>query len=522
MGLRQCVERSCRQRSKVKCNQLTERLGMSARSLGTRKSERLLERTNSDKLTDTMCHFDKLPNEIVLHIFELVGKKGQVQLRKTCTRFRDLILSSTTRVDQTLMQVDPDIRPRQAMQLILDCPRLKVLSLIDSSSSPATTRPYLNSLISYSSSRNEIGDLMSLKCPLIESIDVASLEALRLVKRYVERLNGSSQLTSLRVFSSNVQTVVSLLLGIIKYSPKMSSFKLLRRTHPKTVDVNCEEKYHQLWTLMGQQLITFSINVKDRHVLANCFSLMPFLQRIVIWHLEENDVLALVTNSKSLRTVILMNCAVGAFKHLIHLPQLTDLTFHVNPYEKVNGSAHSPPRLERITVLPPFFEFYETFRKIGGRLTRLVLVLKDLFFDSRLSPIAEYCTNVVEMKLKEINQSDYHTMYTIIKKLPRLVRLHWQDNWAFNYPEQSGGRIIIEDLIFDSPSLCEVHTIHCHVDEVTGEPKTDLSKAFKYYLVAKRLSLDSSSSSEEDIEIIPPYNSPKRDQFTVKCISAAR
>lgn len=478
---------------------------MSVQSVGTRKSLRLrrLQRGgNNNKLHCNLSLFDKLPNELVLRIFQEMQDEHLVQLRKTCTRFRDIILSSTKRVDHHTLAVDPDLYPREAMELILECPRLRVLSLIDSSS--ASTLTILKGALNHRDQRDEFARHLAQRCPYIERIDVASIHALRLVRTYVKHLDGPSNLVSLRVFCSNVRTVAILLLDIVKYTPRLTCFKLLRREATKEKATTCAHLYEQLWTLLGKQLTQFSINVEDRHILANCITQMVKVQRLVIWNLNEAEVLTLVTHVKNLKIVVLMNCSIDAFKHLVHLQHMTDLTFHV---KRPEASGYLPHYIAE--------ELYDVFRMIGRQLTRLSLVLKDVWFGSYLSPIALFCNNLTDLKLRDINQYDYGSMYNIIKNLPCLKYVWWGDNITLNSPD-TGGRGIAQDLLFESKCLL---AIYINIYIVNAETGISSCEPYKYYLKAMKLS---SSTQQDAATAALNRDLPRRDRFTVKCIPVER
>ena len=428
-----------------------------------RRSERLIKKQQQLEQA-TVCHFDFLPDEILLRIFEFLDDKSRVEMKITCPRFHDLILAHTVKLDHKCIQLDRTVsNPISAYDLILSCPRLKCLSLIENPKNNIT-QPFLNGPLIYCQTRVVIAKQLALRCINIRIVDVASIQALRLIKDYVRFLGGSSRLTELRVYSSEVRSLVKVMLEIVRYSPNLTVFKLLRRTCQKRVASSIDEfLYNQLWTLLGRQLISFSTNVSDRLVLANCCSKMVNLQRIVIWHLDEHEVFTLATNCKQLKVVILMNCSLYGFKHLVHFQNMVDLTFHIHPH--FLGVDYYLCK-----------DFEKTFAVIGMKLIHLSLVMKNTVIRNLLSSMPRYCLNLQELKLKEINQSDYPMIIEIIPALPSLTCLHWTDCVTLHDPHDVGLELA-RKLFSKSPRLEKIFTLHQQevIFYSPGRQKSDLS-----------------------------------------------
>ena len=360
-----------------------------------------LEDSQENK-TEGRDFFTTLPDELLVLIFKSVPHKELIDLKETCKRFQSLILDYTVRLDYEAIQWDSSLKSEEDLvSLILSSPRLRSLSLIKEPLESQEPSSLIPSVLSSFKTRKKFAEQLSVKCPGIRVFEVSGMNGLRLVRDYSKitcKKTRGCQLQELRLYCKEEGvSLARLLISISMSCPSLKIFKWLRRT---SQDVNNNRQmlmknkmYSQVFSSLTA-LTGFSTNIINRDIISSSLTTLINLTRLVVWHLNQEEVEVLTKQLKALQILVLMSVEVAAVKRLKRLNQLKELTISLK-----RDTSFSQIQEEETS-------FQEFFRIRGSQLKLLSLNFKGKEAGRTLDHLTKYCVNLDHLKLREFQDLD--------------------------------------------------------------------------------------------------------------------
>ena len=359
-------------------------------------------------------HLLQLPDEILLEILKLVTPEDLSRVKQVCWRLRSIVLNYTVRLDHNAFLKDTSVSSISGFaDLILQCPRLKVLSLIHQPEGGVGVPVcFMERLMRCGKRRAQFAKQLAASCPVIRVFEVASLPTLRLVRDYVRSLKQTSALTEIRLYSCNSIQVRILMLAIARVSPCLRIFKFLRRAPAAPLPPG-DTGYAHLWDQLAPRLTGFSTNVSDRSILTPALTRLTGLRRLVVWFLVSEEIDLLTRHATQLHSLILMSADVAGFRFLVRLQHLTDLTFSL---------AREQRDSQEVAAFADDFD--SVFRVVGRRLQRASFDLRNASSGACLASLA-HCHQLRELKLRGL--TDASVVLHALLGLRSLRSVVWKD-----------------------------------------------------------------------------------------------
>jgi hypothetical protein len=360
-----------------------------------------------------LSHLMDLPDEIVLEVLKLVSPEDLSRVKRVNRRLRALVLNYTVRLDYTAFIKDESVlRPPDFADLILQCPRLKALSLIKPADQPGHPACFMDSFLQPAKQRTRFAKLMSRSCPNIRLFEVSSLPSLRMVRDYARFLKQKAAITEIRLYLTKSLPVPGLMLAIEQCCPQLRVFKFLRREMAEPL-ARTDQRFDLMWSRMANKLTGFSTNVQDRQIIKPALTRLVHVRRLVIWFLTATEMGLMTQHCTQITTLILMSADPAGFKFLKRLPHLTDLTFCLQRDEYVQMDAFRA-------------DFGAVFHEIGSRLKRISFDFRKSSSAGCLSHLIR-CTQLTDLKLRGFDDEDKISIYDRLLRLKSLRSLTWKD-----------------------------------------------------------------------------------------------
>jgi len=190
-------------------------------------------------------------------------------------------------------------------------------------------------------------------------------------------------------------------MSISKASPGLTVLKYLRRSPVKSFYSRVD--FNQVWDELAPKLTGFSTNLPFRPIITGALSRLVNLSRLVVWTLHEDEVEILSKNMSQLKILVLMSVQVESIQHLYRLKQLKELTMVI--------SKHTLPQVMQLCK-GYFDDFFES--ETGRQLTHFSFNFKGISPSGCLDSLTRYCTQLKELRIKEVELDEDLTKLSII------------------------------------------------------------------------------------------------------------